>query len=103
MLSIHGQETRVPGAHRLTDGPLVPRPAHPRWKKLRRLSLALILIGAASAGAIRFHRPALEWYARLFRVNDPAPSDAIVVLLGGQNPDHGRRPPFIATAWRRGS
>lgn len=38
---------------------------------------------AAGAVVISQHRGLLQGYARLFRVDDPAPSDAIVVLLGG--------------------
>jgi uncharacterized SAM-binding protein YcdF (DUF218 family) len=88
----------VLGPHRLTDGPLVPWPAEPRRKELRRLGLGLILLGVCSAFAVRFHRPLLEGYARLFRVDDPAPSDAIVMLLGGLE----ARPRKPASLFREG-
>jgi uncharacterized SAM-binding protein YcdF (DUF218 family) len=88
----------VLGPHRLTDGPLVPRPANPRWKKLRRLGLRLLLVGTCLSVAVLFHRPLLERYARLFRANDPAPSDAIVMLLGGPE----ARPRKAATLFREG-
>jgi uncharacterized SAM-binding protein YcdF (DUF218 family) len=38
----------------------------------------MVLAGVAAAT----HRPLLVGYARLFRVDDPAPSDALVVLAG---------------------
>jgi uncharacterized SAM-binding protein YcdF (DUF218 family) len=44
------------------------------------------------------HRPLLVGFAGLFRVDDPAPSDAIVVLLGGP----GHRPETAAKLYRQG-
>jgi uncharacterized SAM-binding protein YcdF (DUF218 family) len=44
------------------------------------------------------HRPLLSGFARLFRVDDPAPSDVIVLLLGGT--DH--RPRTAASLYARG-
>lgn len=45
-----------------------------------------------------FHRPLLIGYARLFEVNDPAPSDAIMLLLGGL----GHRPEQAAALYHQG-
>lgn len=55
----------------------------------------LIVLGSV---VIYRYRGLLEGYARLFRVNDPAPSDAIVVLLGGPQ----TRPAQAASLYRAG-
>jgi len=47
---------------------------------------------------VALHAPILTSFARFFRVDDPAPSDALVVLIGG--PDH--RPAHAARLYRRG-
>jgi uncharacterized SAM-binding protein YcdF (DUF218 family) len=51
---------------------------------------------AAVVGAT--HRPLLVGYARLFQVDDPAPSDALVVLAGSS----GRNARAAADLYRRG-
>jgi uncharacterized SAM-binding protein YcdF (DUF218 family) len=58
----------------------------------------LLALGGVLAGLAAFHAPLLTGYARLFRVDDPAPGDAIVVLLGGL----GHRPQHAAALYRRG-
>jgi uncharacterized SAM-binding protein YcdF (DUF218 family) len=55
--------------------------------------LFMVLAGVA-AGA---HRPLLVGYARLFRVDNPAPSDALVVLTGSS----GRNARAAAELYRR--
>jgi uncharacterized SAM-binding protein YcdF (DUF218 family) len=86
------------GPHRLTTGPLAPTPPSPlrlaarRWGRLAAVAAAAILAVALC------HRPLLEGYARLFRVDDPAPSDALVVLLGGPQ----CRPARAAELYRAG-
>ena len=53
---------------------------------------------AVIVGLVTAHRPILSTFAGFFRVNDPAPSEAIVLLLGGA--DH--RPNTAAALYRRG-
>lgn len=48
----------------------------------RRVALAALVLGLLALVLVPAHRPLLIGYARLFRVNDPAPSGALVVLLG---------------------
>lgn len=57
---------------------MLPPPARGRRGVRTLLTVALLVVALLVA-----HRPLLVGYARLFRVDDPAPSDAIVLLLGG--------------------
>lgn len=81
--STSGLETL--GAYRLAPGPMLAPVDDPRGKRWRRraarLGVALAMIALVAA----FHRPILAGFAGLFRVDDPAPSDAIVVLIGGSD------------------
>lgn len=83
---------------RLTDGPLVPRPVSPSRRRRVRLALTLLVVVAATVVGYHHRRPILTRYALLFRVDDPAPSDAIVVLLGGPE----IRPAKAAALYRAG-
>jgi uncharacterized SAM-binding protein YcdF (DUF218 family) len=56
-----------------------------------------VLLSVVGVAAV-FGPTALHGYARSFRVNDPAPSDAIVLLLGGL----GDRPQRVAELYRQG-
>jgi uncharacterized SAM-binding protein YcdF (DUF218 family) len=69
--------------YRLTDGPFVPRPRNPAVAQLGRWLRVLVVGGVIGSALFLNHGSILEGYARLFRVDDPVPSDAIVVLLGG--------------------
>lgn len=62
----------------LADGPLLPPQVAGYRRRDALLALALVAIVLLCA-----HRPLLVGFARLFRVDNPAPSDAIVLLLGG--------------------
>jgi len=88
----------VTPSFRLTVGPLVPRPVHPARRAVTVWAVRLAILGAIVGPAIAFHHPILVAYARLFRVDDPAPSDAIVVLLGGPE----SRPARAAELYRAG-
>lgn len=86
------------GPYRLADGPMMPVPPHPGWRRLRRRTSRwgfLILMGMTLVVA---HRPLLVGFALRFRVDDPAPCDALVVLLGRM--DH--RPARAAELYRGG-
>jgi uncharacterized SAM-binding protein YcdF (DUF218 family) len=72
--------------------------AVPRVHWLRRLFLALLVALLGAGGLALFHRPLLTGYARLFRVDDPSPSDAIILLLGGST----HRPDKAAELYRQG-
>ncbi len=61
--------------------------------------MACLLVLAAGAGVVwKYHRTILTRYAMLFRVDDPTPSDAIVMLLGGPE----SRPYKAAALYREG-
>lgn len=83
---------------RLVAGPLVPRPANPFGIEARPRGLFAAIVLAVVAAVGLGYRPLLEGYARLFRVDDPAPSDALVVLLGGPQ----CRPSRAAELYRAG-
>lgn len=67
-----------------------------RSRSGRRAVLGLLLLAALLALA---HRPLLTGFAHGFRVDDPAPSDAIVLLIGDA---YGDRPLKAAELYRRG-
>jgi hypothetical protein len=74
-----------PRPNTLTDGPMIgppERPSRRRWPGLRTVLIA----GAVLAVLLVFHRPLLTRFALLFRVDDPAPSDALIVLVGWTEP-----------------
>jgi uncharacterized SAM-binding protein YcdF (DUF218 family) len=75
-------------------------PGDPRWRRrLRRAIRGGLLVGLVGLVLVLTHRPLLVGFAYLFRVDDPpAPSDALVVLLGGMN----HRPMKAAELYRRG-
>ncbi len=81
----------------LADGPMLPAVPHPVWRRCRRQGLWLALMGLGAGGLWLAHRPILVGYANGFRVDDPVPSDAIVLLLGGA--DH--RAPKAADLYAR--
>src|SRR5205085_677321 len=66
-------------------GPLLPRVRDPRTRRWRRRLVRVGLVVVVVAFLAIAHKTLLTSYARLFRVDDPAPSDAIVVLLGGSD------------------
>src|SRR4051812_10936580 len=83
---------------RLTTGPLIPAPTDPRPKRWRRRLIAgLAILIVLAVGAIE-RKPLFVGYAYLFRVDNPAPSDALVVLLGGL----ADRPARAAELYRQG-
>ena len=86
------------GAHRLAEGPLMPPPADPRLRRARRWVIRAASACAIVGALIAAHRPLLTGFARLFRVDDPAPSDALVLLLGGSH----HRPVKAAELYRQG-
>ena len=70
-----------------------------RWRRFRRRAAAwLLVLGAVGVGLYLARRPLLVGFAYLFRVDDPAPSDAIVVLLGGTP----HRPEKAAELYKKG-
>src|SRR5579883_3195888 len=77
--------TFFPNSHRLTDGPMLAEPPDPHRMRLRRFLMRAGVVAIVLAGLVAAHRPILVGFAYLFRVDDPAPSDAIVLLLGGMN------------------
>ena len=94
--STSGLETL--GAYRLAPGPMLAPVDDPRGKRWRRRAARVGVALAVIALVAAFHRPILAGFAGLFRVDDPAPSDAIVVLIGGA--DH--RPARAAELYHRG-
>jgi uncharacterized SAM-binding protein YcdF (DUF218 family) len=67
-------------------------------RRLRRWCLRLGMLGVVALVLVVFHRPMLVHFACLFRVNDPVPSDALVLLLGG----YDYRTPAVAALYRHG-
>ncbi|CAN5668135.1 hypothetical protein BH23PLA1_BH23PLA1_37710 [soil metagenome] len=61
----------------LVPGNVIPRIARRRGRVVLVLALALMALALA-------HRPLLVGFAHGFRVDDPAPADALVLLLGGE-------------------
>ncbi|MEO6810913.1 MAG: YdcF family protein [Isosphaeraceae bacterium] len=82
----------------LAPGPMLPTPINPGWRRLQRAVVRLIVVAVAAGVLVLVHRPLLAGFADLFRVDNPAPSDAIVVLLGGP----GHRPERAAALYREG-
>lgn len=82
----------------LAPGPMLPTPINPGRRRLRRAALRLIVVAVTGVVLVLVHRPLLAGFADLFRVDDPVPSDAIVVLLGGL----GHRPERAAALYRDG-
>lgn len=66
--------------HNLAEGPMLPHPAA-RGRQLRAVVIAALIIVIAAFSVA--HRPLLAHFARLFRVDNPVASDAIVLLTGG--------------------
>jgi hypothetical protein len=67
-------------ATKLVDGPLLPPPRAGGYRRpLLRGAAAALLIAAALVLVVK-SRPLLVGFAHLFRVDDPAPSDAMLVL-----------------------
>jgi uncharacterized SAM-binding protein YcdF (DUF218 family) len=73
----------LPAQSPIAPGPLLPRPISPGRRTLRRATIGLGFIALTLGLAWLFHRPILTEYARLFRIDNPAPCDVIVMLLGG--------------------
>src|SRR5262249_28133887 len=61
-----------------------------RRRGSRRRWIGLGCLVAVSIGVLS-HHPLLVGFARLFRVDDPAPSDALIVLTGSWNGDRSIR------------
>jgi uncharacterized SAM-binding protein YcdF (DUF218 family) len=85
------------GRYILAEGPMMPSPANPTWRRLRRRAVWLGLACALGVALVFTGKPLLVGFAHLFRVNDPAPSDALVILMGG--PTH--RPLSAAALYRQ--
>lgn len=81
-----------------TDGPWLPRPEHPALSALRRFTRRFLVLAVVVGVLVACHRPILNAYASLFRIDEPTRSDLIVLLLGG--PDH--RPARAAELFRAG-
>lgn len=77
---------------------MLPPARNPLRTRVRRTARGLGLAALAAAVLMAGHRPVLTGFARQFRVDDPAPSDALVLLLGGF--DH--RPEKVAELYRQG-
>ncbi|MBX6315474.1 MAG: YdcF family protein [Isosphaeraceae bacterium] len=89
---------RTLGPYRLANGPMLPTPCNPgrlRWRR-RAIGMGALLLVVLGLWAVQ--RPLLVGFAQLFRVEDPAPSEAIVLLLGGPN----HRPQRAAALFRAG-
>jgi uncharacterized SAM-binding protein YcdF (DUF218 family) len=84
--------------YRLAPGPMMPKPLSPGSRRLRRLLIRATVVALLGVALLMLHRNLLVGYAFLFRVNDPAPSDAIVMLLGGLN----HRPVEAAELYKSG-
>jgi uncharacterized SAM-binding protein YcdF (DUF218 family) len=84
----------APGAPPPGAPGLAPR----RRRRGRRAFIAALILASAGLALAAAHRPLLVGFALLFRVDDPAPSDAIVMLLGGTP----HRPQKAAELYRRG-
>jgi uncharacterized SAM-binding protein YcdF (DUF218 family) len=61
----------------------MPPPVNPAWRRIRRRGVWIGVLASVLLILVFAHRPILVGFAHLFRVDDPAPSDALVVLLGG--------------------
>lgn len=61
-----------------------PVPASRGKARGRRLAGAALVVIVLGLGLSLFGKPLLVGFARLFRVDDPASSDALVVLTGGE-------------------
>lgn len=81
----------------LTGGPFYPAPRSPVGAFVKRWSVRLLVLAAVTGVVVAFHRPALLAFSRAFRVNDPAESDVIVLLLGGAS----HRPALAADLFKR--
>ncbi len=81
----------------VTQGPFYPAAGRPLLPFLKRWFLRLGLAAGLLGGLVVFHKPALVGFAQAFRVNDPEPSDAIVILLGGAS----HRPKLAADLFHR--
>ena len=73
---------------------------HPsrRGGRARAAAKAVGVAAVLTFALVLAHRPILVGFAHLFRADDPAPSDAIVVLLGGET----HRPVKAAELYRNG-
>jgi uncharacterized SAM-binding protein YcdF (DUF218 family) len=83
---------------RVTEGPLIPAPRDPRPARYRGVVLRLVALASILAALLLALKPLLVLYALLFRVNDPARSDALVILLGGLS----HRPTRAAELYKQG-
>ncbi len=86
------------GPNRLVPGPLVPLTSGPGRRLGRKVLVRGGLVAVVLTAVVLLHRPVLAGFAGLFRVDDPAPSDALVVLLGGLS----HRPAHAAELFARG-
>jgi uncharacterized SAM-binding protein YcdF (DUF218 family) len=79
-------------------GPRLPAFPAPSRRSRRRWALRGIALCAAVGLIVAFGPTVLSGYARSFRVDNPAPADAIVLLLGGI----GERPERVAELYHQG-
>ncbi len=96
-MDVSTEPTR-PGPHRLVAGPLIPEASNPSRRRWRRRLIRLAVTVAVVGLIVALHRPILSGFARIFWVDDPVESDAIVVLIGGL----GHRSEHGATLYHRG-
>jgi hypothetical protein len=62
------------------DGWMIPAPAVPRPRRGRRIARTCLVLSLLALVLVPGHRPLLVGFAHLFRVDNPAPCDALVVL-----------------------
>ena len=84
-MSVSSVADKVLLRNQLVPGPLLPSIRDPEGRYRRRRSVRLLILVSIVAGLLIFHRPMLTGFATLFRVDNPVQSDAIVLLLGGQD------------------
>lgn len=85
-------------ASRIAPIPLLPDWPDPSIARRRRRVFRLGTAAAVLTLLMVLHRPMLTGFAGLFRVDDPAPSDAIVILIGGLR----HRPAHAADLYKQG-
>jgi uncharacterized SAM-binding protein YcdF (DUF218 family) len=90
--------TTAPSLFALAPGPRLPDLPDPARRRVRRRLVSLAVVVALGLGLGVGGHTLLVGFAGLFHVDDPAPADAIVVLLGG--PTH--RPARAAELYRHG-
>ena len=77
---------------------MLPEVIHPGWRVWRRLATRMAIGLGVIAVIVAFHAPILRGVAGLFRVDNPAKSDALMILMGGAE----HRPARAAELYFRG-